>query len=77
MVILLKVQCPDCLAIRDVRLPYSLGEFLAQRDRWKREKKIQDAFPELDASQREALVTGLCDACFDRNAGNCDVPTPF
>ena len=31
-----------------------------------RDKLAQDAFPYLDAGQRELIISGICGECFDR-----------
>lgn len=33
---------------------------------WEKGKHIQDAFPYLSANDREALITGYCGPCWDR-----------
>ena len=35
---------------------------------WEDGAMAQDAFPELSASQREALITGICDECWNKMA---------
>ena len=32
--------------------------------KWQEGAHVQDAFPELPASEREMLITGTCDACW-------------
>lgn len=32
---------------------------------WMHGKRVQHAFPYLNANQRERLVTGICDKCWD------------
>lgn len=36
-----------------------------QLEAWKAGTKIQDVFPELTATEREFLQTGICDQCWD------------
>lgn len=31
---------------------------------WQTDTKIQDAFPEMSAADREILISGTCDKCF-------------
>ena len=59
------VQCPECLKTRNEELPYSYTDYQLKIRRWKEGGLIQDVFPELDSSQREALITGICDDCWD------------
>lgn len=33
--------------------------------KWQGGALVQDAFPELDASQRELLISGVCPTCWD------------
>lgn len=35
-------------------------------ENWNNGMLIQDAFPELDAGQREFLMSGICGDCFDK-----------
>ena len=35
-------------------------------NKWRRRDKIQDAMPYLSARQREVLITGVCDECWDK-----------
>jgi len=51
-------HCPGCEMLTHTMLP-TLG--LA---RWIEGESIQDAMPELTPSQRESLLTGLCDRCY-------------
>ena len=34
--------------------------------KWRRRDKIQDAMPYLTPSERERLITGICDECWDK-----------
>jgi len=36
-----------------------------QYDEWKQGKCIQDAMPDLSPGQRELLISGVCETCFD------------
>jgi hypothetical protein len=52
--------CPNCGSTNVVTVDW--GAY----GRWQRhEELIQDAFPELTPAQREGLLTGYCDPCFD------------
>ena len=33
-------------------------------DKWENDELVQIAFPYLTPSEREALITGICDDCF-------------
>ncbi len=61
----INIQCPDCLRIRKIELPYEYAEFKVKELKWKAGVLIQKAFPELTSSQREALMTGICDNCWE------------
>lgn len=52
-------KCPMCSNIQKIEVK--------TRDvvEWNRGKHIQYAFPYLDASQREALISGYCEPCWD------------
>lgn len=52
-------ECPFCHTAR------SLTVTVRQLEAWQKDTKIQDAFPELTASEREFLMTGICDPCWD------------
>lgn len=44
-------------------------EFMLRREgyeAWQTDTKIQDALPELSAADREILISGTCDECFDK-----------
>jgi hypothetical protein len=50
--------CPGCSGVERMTVK------TASLAMWNRGDLIQDAFPELDASQRERFITGYCDPCF-------------
>lgn len=52
------VHCPGCEILSHVMVP-TLGAA-----RWIEGESIQDAMPELTPSQRELLISGLCDRCY-------------
>lgn len=37
---------------------------------WKAGKLIQEAFPSMDASKRESLISGICHNCWEETFGN-------
>jgi len=37
-------------------------------------QNVQDIFPELDATDREKLITGWCSTCQDRMFDTCEEP---
>ena len=59
--IVITTTCPFCGKLTEIEVDektfarYQAGEVL-----------IQDAFPELNASERELLITGMCFDCQDR-----------
>jgi hypothetical protein len=55
-----RTRCPFCGATRDVDV--RPGDYTD----WVGGKHVQDAFPYLSDSEREALVTGICDVCWDQ-----------
>lgn len=38
--------------------------------RWQAKEPIQDCFPYLTPGQRERLISGICEPCFDRMFGD-------
>lgn len=62
----LRSTCPSCGEHRDLE-PV---DFNSLHDWVTGGRLIQVAFPELDASTREALMTGICDACWDEMGGD-------
>jgi hypothetical protein len=59
-------RCPECRDINFVRV--EKGDYFD----WKRGKYAQNAFPYLNAAQREMLMTGICGACWDLIFGDFD-----
>lgn len=53
------VRCPFCRTVRPIMHIPSTG--IAE---WINGTLIQRALPELSASDREGLMTGICDDCF-------------
>ena len=57
-------NCPRCNKRQEVTAEQQ--DFID----WQSGKKlIQQAFPYLSAGQREMLITGICDACWDKMFG--------
>lgn len=52
--------CQGCHG--ETHLSLSIEDF----NRWQAGMKIQDAFPNLDADQREMLISGTCPKCWNR-----------
>lgn len=50
-------ECPFCHANTSVTLPKD------SYTRWKSGSSIQDAWPGGSATERETLISGLCDVC--------------
>lgn len=55
----LKVRCTMC------RQVYTLDVQMQDYQRYREGAMVQDAFPYLSAGQRELLISGLCDTCWD------------
>lgn len=58
------ITCPFCGKRYTVKVP-SKGYF----DWSVRGRLIQHAMPEVDANVREALISGICQECWDRTMG--------
>lgn len=61
---ILTTKCPFCGKTRNIDI---------DRVAWKEYlcgKRIQDAFPDLDADTREAIQTGICPECFPKEEEN-------
>jgi hypothetical protein len=54
-------ECPMCGAVNVVE-NVDFDHFAA----WRSGKRIQNALPELTPSQREMLLTGTCETCWDK-----------
>ena len=59
-------QCPHCkhyhfVIVQDV-----------DYQRWQSGTLVQDAFPNLNADEREILMTGICGPCWEKIFGNED-----
>lgn len=57
----LGVKCPFCGEVQNIQV--TSQQFFD----WQHGKLVQDAFPQLSASQREVLLTGICDDCFPKD----------
>jgi hypothetical protein len=55
---LIETTCPICQSNHDVVVE------VAALHKWQSGALIQDAFPMLSASERELLITGICDNCW-------------
>jgi hypothetical protein len=51
-------ECPFCGNVRHIVVDIN------SYTRWQSGELIQRAFPKLSPSQREGLMTGICDSCF-------------
>ena len=60
--VILVRKCPFCG--RETRKEMDAKEFDDGVAAYQMGALIQDAFPKADASTRELLMTGICDACF-------------
>jgi hypothetical protein len=56
-------RCPECGDLNFVRV--NRNDYY----NWKRGAMIQSAFPYLTSDQRELLMTGICNSCWDRMFG--------
>ena len=54
-------RCPECGKIHKVTVEQTDYDDFTQRH-----KHPQDAFPYLSASERELLITGICDKCWNK-----------
>ena len=53
------VPCKKCKEVNEIQV--DLEKFIA----WQQGELIQNALPELDADQRELLISGICPKCWD------------
>ena len=60
MTAVVAVPCRLCNEVAD--LTVNIEGFIA----WQGGKLIQEALPELDADQRELLISGTCPTCWDK-----------
>lgn len=60
MTAVVAVPCRLCNEVAD--LTVNIEGFVA----WQGGKLIQEALPELDADQRELLISGTCPTCWDK-----------
>ena len=54
------VPCKKCKEVNEIQV--DLEKFIA----WQQGELIQNALPELDADQRELLISGICPKCWDK-----------
>ena len=64
MTAVVAVPCRLCNEVAD--LTVNIEGFVA----WQGGKLIQDALPELSADQRELLISGTCDKCWNELFGS-------
>lgn len=57
------VQCPFCGKIYIVEVPED------GYDRWQMGEKIQNAMPDVAPEVREALISGICETCWNKTFG--------
>lgn len=55
----IETTCPKCNNQQEINVDEN------DYNSWKSGKLIQNAMPYLTASQREALMTGVCDPCWN------------
>lgn len=61
-----QITCIHCQTVYELELnPQALME-------WQGGKFAQDAFPDLTSGQRELLISGTCDTCWNRFFPNDD-----
>lgn len=58
--------CPICGKVNEVNVKFE--DYL----RWQGGDLIQDAFPYLNANDRELLLSGICSKCWDKMYGEND-----
>lgn len=56
----LLLRCLDCK--KEVKLPVTNEQYA----RWEGGVFAQNAFPQLNAGERELIMSGTCNECFDR-----------
>lgn len=59
-VVAVERKCPMCKTVRTIN--FSEDGLIA----WQSGMKIQHAFPDTTAGEREFLLTGICDPCWDK-----------
>ena len=58
------IECEHC------KKTYVFDVQLEGLELWEKGRSIQEVLPELDAGQRELMISGTCDACFDKFFGD-------
>ena len=56
----LEIECRHCNEWHE----FDVNE--SDLEAWKLGKKIQDAFPYISAAQRELMLSGLCEECWEK-----------
>ncbi len=54
------IQCKKCNKL--INIPYNQDAV----NKWKAGALIQDVMPNLNADQRELLISGICGPCYDQ-----------
>ena len=62
----LHVTCRRCRDVKPVKLDVDMLKV------WKAGMYVQDAFPALSPGERELLISGTCEPCFDRMFADLD-----
>lgn len=60
------ITCPQCGKQTSIRI------WLHDLLKWRNGAYIQDAFRYLTPGEREAMLSGICEPCFDAKFGNED-----
>lgn len=59
----LETICPICKKKHTMTIVDKDDSFIKNYNKWKDGALVQDAFPNFTPSQREFLITGICDKC--------------
>lgn len=59
----LEVPCPSCGKVSEITIP--TNEWLDGLKAYKNGAVVQNAWPKLSPSQRELLITGICETCWN------------
>lgn len=61
-----EVRCPMCGKTYTITVPHE--GFI----KWRNGDRIQECMPSLSSEDREALMTGICEGCWERLYGEDD-----
>ena len=61
--IILEVECPICGNVSEISV--EVNDYID----WQNGKLTQNAFPYLSASEREMLISGVCEDCWNEMFG--------